>query len=94
VPVMLIRHKVANYTRWREHFDDYQTTRRANGSQGGHVFRSADDPNELLIFLEWDELDRARLFADSDDLRVAMKHAEVSDQPDLWFLLDGERLSN
>ena len=45
-------------------------------------------PNEVLLLLEWDDLERARLFADSDDLREAMTRAGVTDRPDIWFLED------
>jgi heme-degrading monooxygenase HmoA len=91
MPSLLIRHKVKDYAAWKPVFDQYGTTRRANGSQGGRLFRSAADPNEVLVLLEWDGLDRARLFADSDDLREAMSRAGVTDRPDIWFLEDADR---
>jgi heme-degrading monooxygenase HmoA len=92
VPSMLIRHKVADYAVWQAHFTEHEIVRRANGSQGGRVFRSADNPHEVLILLEWDDLERARLFADSDDLREALDRAGVTDRPDIWFLADGDRI--
>jgi len=33
-----------------------------------------------------DDLDRARLFAQSDDLRETMTRSGMADEPDLWFL--------
>jgi hypothetical protein len=90
---MLIRHKVADYDAWRTVFDEHERTRRANGSQGGWIYRGAVDPSELVILLEWDDLERARLFADSDDLREAMALAGVTDQPDIWLLEDAGRLA-
>jgi heme-degrading monooxygenase HmoA len=54
--------------------------------------RNADDPNELLILLEWDSLENARRFADAADLREAMQRAGVADQPDVYFLEEIERL--
>jgi heme-degrading monooxygenase HmoA len=54
--------------------------------------RNADDPNELLILLEWDSLENARRFTDADDLREAMQRAGVADQPDVYFLEEVERL--
>ena len=93
MPSLLIRHHVADYAAWKAVFDEQELTRRANGSQGGRLFRDAADPNEVLLLLEWDDLERARLFADSDDLREAMARAGVTDQPDLWFLVDGVRLT-
>jgi heme-degrading monooxygenase HmoA len=93
MPSLLIRHHVADYAAWKAVFDEQELTRRANGSQGGRLFRSSSDPNDVLLLLEWDDLDRARLFADSDDLREAMARAGVTDQPDIWFLVDGVRLT-
>jgi heme-degrading monooxygenase HmoA len=93
VPAMLIRHTVADYDVWKQVFDEHGPTRRANGSRGGRLFHSVDDPNEVVILLEWDDLERARLFADSDDLRETMTRAGVTDRPDIWFLTEGDRPS-
>ena len=90
MPAMLVRHKVVDYDAWRPVFDEDEVTRRANGSQGGRIYRSANDPNEIVILLEWDDLERARLFADADDLHEAMARAGVTDQPDIFFLVDGD----
>lgn len=92
MPAMLIRHKVADYGAWKPVFDEYKLMRRANGSQGGRIFRCADDPNEVVILLEWDDLERARLFVDSDDLREAMDRAGVTGRPDIWFLAECDRI--
>ena len=93
MPALLIRHKVADYAAWKPVFDEDGITRRANGSQGGRLFRSAADPNETLILLEWDDLERARLFARSADLRETMVRAGVADRPDVWFLEEADRPS-
>jgi heme-degrading monooxygenase HmoA len=91
MPTVIIRHKVADYGVWRPVFDEQGMLRRANGCQDGQIFRSADDPSEVVILLEWDDLERARLFVDSDDLREAMSRAGVTDRPDIWFLENVER---
>jgi heme-degrading monooxygenase HmoA len=88
MPSLLIRHHVADYTAWKAVFDEHELTRRANGSQGGRLFRDAADPHEVLVLLAWDDLERARLFVDSDDLREAMAQSGVTDRPDIWFLED------
>jgi heme-degrading monooxygenase HmoA len=91
MPALLIRHKVEDYAAWKAAFDQHATTRRANGSQGGRLFRNAADPNEVVILLAWDVLERAHLFADSDDLREAMARAGVASCPDIWFLEETDR---
>lgn len=86
MPSLLIRHRVADYPTWKAVFDEHEPTRRANGSREGWLFRAAADPNEILVLLAWDDLERARLFVDSDDLREALAQAGVTDRPDIWLL--------
>jgi hypothetical protein len=86
VPFLLIRHKVADFGAWQRSFDEDAGVRRANGSIGWRVFRDSADPNEVWVLLEWDNLMRARLFANSDDLIDELIRAGVAIQPDYWFL--------
>lgn len=86
MPALLIRHRVEDFAAWKARFDDDAIARRAHGSHGGQFFRRAGVPNELFILLEWDDLDRARLYAASDDFREAMAAAGIVDEPDIWFL--------
>jgi heme-degrading monooxygenase HmoA len=83
---LLIRHKVIDYETWLPGFDEQEAIRRAHGCQHGRLFRNVSDPNEILMLLEWDDLERARLFAQSDDLREELRQADVVDNPDVWFL--------
>ena len=50
------------------------------------MFRNADDPEEIVVLLEWDSLERARAFAQSPDLRETMERAGVTGPPDIRFL--------
>lgn len=88
---VLIRHRVADYSAWKSVYDELDFVRRAHGCLGWQLFRSDDDPAETLILLTWDDLERARLFAQSDDLREAMTRSGVADEPDLWFLNEVDR---
>jgi hypothetical protein len=88
MPHLLVRHRVEDYARWRPIFDDHAAFREQYGSRGGHVLRNADDPAEVVMLLEVDDLERAREFVGSDGLREAMQSAGVVDQPDVYFLND------
>lgn len=90
---IVIRHKVKDYDTWKVHFDAHSVKRAAAGSTGGHLLRGLDDPNEVVIFFKWDELDKARLFVESPDLREIMEKAGVTDKPDVYFLENVESLS-
>ena len=93
MPYMQIRHKVQDYAVWKAAFDEHGSTRKAAGSKGGWLFRSADDPNELVAIFEWDNLENARNFVGSDELRQAMERAGVTAQPDILFLELADRAS-
>ena len=93
MPYLLVRHKVEDYERWKPVFDhDHGATRKRSGSKGGWILRNALDPNELVILLEWDSSENARLFVNADATREAMQRAGVADEPDVYFLEEVERL--
>ena len=87
---IVIWHQVEDFDQWKSKFDEHGATRGASGSQGGTVYRSADDSNEVVVVLEWDHEDNARAFISSQDLAAAMANAGVSGQPMVAFLDDGE----
>ena len=91
MPYLLVRHKVQDYAKWKPGFDEHGAVRKASSSKGGLLFRNADDPNELVILLEFEDLDRAREFARSDDLRDKMRQVGVVDQPYIYFLEEADR---
>jgi heme-degrading monooxygenase HmoA len=86
MPYVLIRHTVADYATWKPVYDEHANTRKASGSKGARLFRNANNPQEMLILLEWDDLEKARQFTQSAELRQAMQRAGVTDQPDIYFL--------
>ena len=88
MPSLLIRHRVADVAVWKAVFAEQEIVRQANGSRGGRILRAAADPEEILVLLEWDDLERARLFVDSDDMQEAMRRAGVTGEPEFWFLED------
>ncbi len=92
MPYVLVRHKVQDYAKWKPVFDEHGATRQASGCQGGTLFRMANDPNNTVILFEWDDLEKARRFAESEDLHEAMQRAGVADQPDIYFLEELERV--
>jgi heme-degrading monooxygenase HmoA len=94
MPALLIRHKVNDFETWKPVFDELDANRRAHGCQGSWIFRNDDNPSETLILLRWDDLDRARLYVQSDDLRDALNRGGVAEEPDFWFLEDSETTIN
>jgi hypothetical protein len=82
---MFIRHRVADYARWKAAVDEHQATRVKAGFTGHSLHRDALDPNVIIIALRSTDVTRAQQFAASADLRAAMEQAGVQGQPEIWF---------
>lgn len=87
---LLVRNKVEDYATWKPVFDKHSEMRKAAGSKGGRLFHNADDPNDVVVLMEWDDIAKAREFAGSAELREAMQEAGVVGRPDVYFLEDEE----
>jgi heme-degrading monooxygenase HmoA len=83
---VLVRHKVKDYAKWKPLYDEHGVMRKKYGSKGARVLRNANDPNELVIITEWENLKTAHAFAEAPDLREAMERGGVADKPDIFFL--------
>jgi len=83
---MLVRHKVADFAKWKPVYDAHLSARQKAGRTEEHLFRNADDPNEVLLLFSMEDLDKAKTFTASNDLRQAMEKSGVSDKPDVYFL--------
>ena len=89
---LLIRHKVADYKKWKAVFDDASALRKAGGEKGGQVLHLEGDPNNLLMLFEWESLEKAHDYVQSEDLRKGMQEAGVVEQPEMYFLSEVERV--
>ena len=88
---MFVKHEVNNYSNWKRVYDEFAATRKELGVTGASVHRATNDPNELTVTHQFDDLNAARAFADSEELKSAMANAGVAGAPDIWFTEDIER---
>ena len=86
MPHVLVRSKVQDFAKWKVKYDEHLSVRKAAGLTERYLFRNADNPNEVILLFETNDLDKARAFASSDDLRQKMQEAGVTDKPDMYFL--------
>ncbi|MDI6723180.1 MAG: cyclase [Methanobacterium sp.] len=82
---VLVRHKIKDYDKWKRIYDENMENRKNNGSKGGHVLKGTDDPDEIVILFEWDDLDNARKFYRSEETRKRMEKAGV-ENPEIHYL--------
>jgi hypothetical protein len=59
VTILRIEHAVPDFTRWKEAFDSDPVGRALSGVRRHRILRSVDDPNYVLIDLEFDEPEAA-----------------------------------
>ncbi len=89
----IVRHTVADYAKWKTIFDEHGAARTSRGSKGAQVLRGADDPNEICVLIEWDKVQNAKDFAESDTLREAMEKAGVTSRPEILYFNGSESTS-
>jgi hypothetical protein len=57
--VLQIEHKIQNFDGWKKAFDSDPINRKKSGVSRYRIFRPANDPNYIIIDLEFDELVQA-----------------------------------
>jgi heme-degrading monooxygenase HmoA len=83
---VLIRHKVANFARWKRAYDAHSAARRKAGFREKTLLRSVRNPREVFILLQAGDLKKAKSFVKSRDLHKAMKNAGVVGKPEFTIL--------
>ena len=86
---MLIRHKVADFEKWKPVYEGHRPAREVAGLKDLHLWRNADDSSEVIIIFEVSDLGKAKEFAGSSDLKEKMQAAGVQGAPDIVFLAEG-----
>ncbi len=73
--VMTIRHKVADYAKWKASYDGHESVREASGLHNFIIVRGVEDSNMVMVVLRMDDVAKAKQFAASPDLKTRMMKA-------------------
>ena len=82
---LTVHHKVKDYATWRKGYDGHEKTRLSAGITNGRVFRSAEDPNDVVILLDVADVAKARTLLGSDDMKAEMQKSGVVGSPSVRF---------
>lgn len=82
---MFVKHTVKDYGNWKRVYDEFGSTRKQNGVIAASVYRSAESPKTLIITHQFNDMQAAQAFANSDELKSAMANAGVEGHPEIWF---------
>jgi hypothetical protein len=86
MPVLQIQHAVRDFDAWKRAFDSDPLGRRQSGARRYRILRAADDPNFVVIELEFDTTDEADAYAEKlrelwgrigDELGLTGPHART-----------------
>ena len=78
---LAVQLKIDDYTKWRPVFDKHKHLRDKAGIKSEHVYRNADDPKELVLWLETADAIKARQAIQGEEIKAAMKEAGVVGSP-------------
>jgi len=82
---MFIRHRVADFTKWKVAYDNHDAIRKQFGCTKAEVFTNTQNPNDVLAVHHWDNKEQALKFIQSPGLKETMTNAGVLDAPEFNF---------
>lgn len=65
MPILRIEHSVPDYEGWKHAFDSDPADRNGSGVRSYQVFRSVEDPNFVMIDLEFGSVGETELFLET-----------------------------
>jgi hypothetical protein len=83
---MLVRHKVADFAQWNRVFGSHRAAQEAAGLRIQQVLSNLEDPSEIFLLFEVDDVAAARRFVNEPQQPEVKQEAGVLDEPDLWYL--------
>lgn len=83
---MLVRHKVADFDKWKSIYEDHRSVRESTGLKDLYLWRNEGDPSEVILLFEVSDVERAKAFASSPEAKEKMETAGVQEPPDIMFL--------
>ena len=79
----VVSHKVADFSKWKKVYDDFEPVRQKFGVQEQLLLQASDDPHHVLVVGQG-ALEDIQKFIGSEDLKEGMKDAGVSGEPNLF----------
>jgi len=84
--MLMVKHKVANFSKWKASYDAHDSMRVAGGMHNYVIGRGVDDSNMVLVAVKTDDMAKAKAFAADPSLKAAMQKGGVSGKPSFSFL--------
>lgn len=82
---VMIRHKVKDWDAWKKSFDGHKQARMDAGLTDRVVSYSVGDNHNVTLVFAVNDMEKAKAFMNSQDLKDKMKEAGVDGPPDTFF---------
>jgi quinol monooxygenase YgiN len=82
---LTVHFKVQDFNAWRTGYNGAEKSRTTAGITNGRVFRSADDPNDIVVLQDVADVAKARTWLTSEDMKAAMQKGGVVGSPCIRF---------
>ena len=86
MPILRIQHSVPNFESWKRAFESDPMDRKASGVRQYHVHRSVEDPNFVMIDLEFDSVAEAERLLERLRRLWAGPGGAVMQNPEAWVV--------
>lgn len=87
---MIIK-SVKDYDKWKSSFDEHENMRKSMGSRGASVLRNKNVPEQVVVIIEWEDMESAKKFVETEDLILRMEKAGVIGLPAVYYLEEKDR---
>jgi hypothetical protein len=84
--MMVVKHKVSNYAKWKTSYDAHDSVRLVNGIHNYVIGRGLRDSNMILVAVKVDDMAKAKAFAKDPGLKNAMQKGGVMGTPAFAFV--------
>jgi len=77
--------KVKDFNAWRTSYNGHEKDRVTAGITNGRVFRSAEDPNDVVILQDVADVAKARAWFGSTEMKSTLEKSGVVGSPSIRF---------
>ena len=78
--------QVDDFQQWYAEYEAMHSVREAHGERGRRLLCNPQDRNSVVVVFEWDSLDRARSYFESEVLSSSVARAGAQRLPEVLYL--------
>jgi quinol monooxygenase YgiN len=95
MPYVLCILEVKDFADWKSAYDieEGAAIRKTANMKSYQIFQCEDDPNKIVHLSQWDNMDDAHKFLQSEELKKANQQSGVTGMSDIYYIEEVESKS-